>query len=100
MLLLKRLSDAFDEAHTQVVQHYLSNSKSQPDTERVASDKIEYDNTFFTFFVRERVRCSNLKDFKHDIGSEFNKAKEAIAEHKASLEVVLFFIDFLTTNYR
>ncbi len=88
MLLLKRLSDAFDEAHKQVVQHYLSTGKSQPDTERVASDKI---GCYSTLFVPKLIRCSNLKDFKHDIGSEFDKAKEAIAEHKASLEVVLFY---------
>lgn len=60
MLFLKCLSDAFDEAHKQDVQHYLSTGKSHPDTERVASDKIEYDNTLF---VPERIRCSNLKDF-------------------------------------
>ena len=70
MLFLKRLSDAFDEAQEQVIQHYLSTGKSQSDAERLASDEDEYDKTFF---VPERARWSNLKDLKHDIGSELNK---------------------------
>ena len=36
MLFLKRLSDAFDEAHEQVVQYYLSTGKSQSDAKRLA----------------------------------------------------------------
>ena len=95
MLFLKRLSDAFDEAHEQVVQHYLSTGKSQSDAERLASDEDEYDKTFF---VPERARWSNLKDLKHDIGSELNKATEAIEEHNASLEGVLVSIDFNIKN--
>lgn len=95
MLFLKRLSDAFDEAHEQVVQHYLSTGKSQSDAERLASDEDEYDKTFF---VPERARWSNIKDLKHDIGSELNKATEAIEEHNASLEGVLVSIDFNIKN--
>ena len=95
MLFLKRLSDAFDEAHEQVIQHYLSTGKSQSDAERLASDEDEYDKTFF---VPERARWSNLKDLKHDIGSELNKATEAIEEHNASLEGVLVSIDFNIKN--
>ena len=75
MLFLKRLSDAFDEAQEQVIQAYLDMGKSQSDAERLASDEDEYDKTFF---VPERARWSNIKDLKHDIGSELNKATEAI----------------------
>jgi type I restriction enzyme M protein len=95
MLFLKRLSDAFDEAHEQVVQYYLSTGKSQSEAEKLASDEDEYDKTFF---VPERARWSNLKDLKHDIGSELNKATEAIEEHNASLEGVLVSIDFNIKN--
>jgi len=94
MLFLKRLSDAFEEAQEQVVDHYLSSGKSQTDAERLASDVDEYD----TFFVPERSRWSNLKDLKHDIGTEINKANEAIEEHNQSLAGVLGSIDFNNKN--
>ena len=95
MLFLKRLSDAFDEAQEEVIQTYLDMGKSVSDAERLASDQDEYDKTFF---VPERARWSNLKDLKHDIGSELNKATEAIEEDNPSLEGVLVSIDFNIKN--
>lgn len=95
MLFLKRLSDAFEEAQEKVVQHYLSIGKSQADAERLAQDETEYDKTFF---VPDRARWSNLKDLKHDIGSELNKATEAIEECNSPLEDVLVSIDFNIKN--
>ena len=95
MLFLKRLSDAFEEAQEQVIQDYLSTGKSQEDAERHASDKTEYDKTFF---VPERARWSNLKDLKRNIGEELNKATEAMEEHNAPLEGVLVSIDFNIKN--
>ena len=95
MLFLKRLSDAFDEAQEGVIKYYISVGKSQADAERLASDESEYDKTFF---VPERARWSNLKDLKHDIGSELNKATEAIEEFNPSLEGVLVSIDFNIKN--
>ena len=91
MLFLKRLSDAFEEAQEKVVEDYLSMGKSQEDAERLALDENEYHKTFF---VPERARWSNLKDLKHDIGSELNKATEAIEEYNSSLEGVLGSVDF------
>ncbi len=91
MLFLKRLSDAFEEAQEKVVEDYLSMGKSQKDAERLALDENEYHNTFF---VPERARWSNLKNLKHDIGSELNKATEAIEEYNSSLEGVLGSVDF------
>jgi len=95
MLFLKRLSDAFEEAQEQVIQTYLDMGKSQTDAARLASDEDEYDKTFF---VPERARWSNLKDLKHDIGPEMNKATEAIEEYNSSLEGVLSSIDFNIKN--
>ena len=83
MLFLKRLSDAFEEAQEGVIAHYLAEGRSQSEAEQLASDEDEYDNTFF---VPERGRWSNIKNLKHDIGSELNKATEAIEEHNPSLE--------------
>ena len=91
MLFLKRLSDAFEEAREKVVEHYLSIGKSREGAERLASDQDEYDKTFF---VPERARWSNLKNLKHDIGPELNKATETIEEYNSPLEGVLGSVDF------
>ena len=40
----------------------------------------------------------HLKDLKHDIGAELNKATEAIEEHNPTLEGVLVSIDFNIKN--
>jgi len=90
-LFLKRLSDTFDEAQEKVIQHYLSIGKSQTDSERLASDKDEYSNTFF---VSPEAHWSNLKDLKHNIGAELNKANQSLEENNPALEGVLSSIDF------
>jgi type I restriction enzyme M protein len=95
MLFLKRLSDAFEEEQEKVIAHYLKSGKSRADAERLAQDEDEYDKTFF---VPERARWTNLKDLKHDIGAELNKATDAIESHNASLEGVLVSIDFNIKN--
>ena len=95
MLFLKRLSDAFEEAQESVINHYISTGKSAEDAQRLAYDEDEYDKTFF---VPERARWSHLKDLKHDIGAELNKATEAIEEFNPSLEGVLVSIDFNIKN--
>ena len=95
MLFLKRLSDAFDEAQEQVIQTYLDMGKSKSDAELLSIDEDEYDKTFF---IPERARWDNIKDLKHDIGSELNKATEAIEEFNPSLEGVLVSIDFNIKN--
>jgi type I restriction enzyme M protein len=95
MLFLKRLSDAFDEARDGVIQYYLDKGKTQEQAEALAEDKDEYDKTFY---VPEKGRWQNLKDLKHDIGAELNKATEAIEEHNPTLEGVLVSIDFNIKN--
>ena len=95
MLFLKRLSDSFEEEQEKIISHYLSTGKSQEQAEQLASDEDEYDKTFF---VPERARWNQIKDFKHDIGAELNKATETIEEHNPSLEGVLSAIDFNIKN--
>lgn len=95
MLFLKRLSDAFDEEREKVVQTYLDMGKSQEEAECLAAEIDEYSDAFF---VPKRARWPNLKDLKHDIGAELNKATEAIEEHNSSLEDVLASIDFNVKN--
>ena len=77
MLFLKHLSDAFDEERENVIKHYLDTGKSQQQAEQFASEQDEYDKTFF---VPEIARWKNLKDLKYNVGSELNKAIEAIEE--------------------
>ncbi len=95
MMFLKRLSDAFDESREAVIDHYLAKGKSQAQAEELAEDEDEYDSTFF---MPPEARWGALKDLKHDIGAELNKATEAIEEHNASLEGVLVSIDFNIKN--
>ena len=85
MLFLKNLSDAFDEAKEGVIKYYLDQGKTQQQAEIFAGEQDEYTKTFF---VPERAQWKNLKDLKHDIGAELNKATEAIEEQNQSLEGV------------
>ncbi len=95
MMFLKRLSDSFDEEQEKVVLHYLTKGKTPEQAKGLAADEDEYDKTFF---VPERARWSHLKDLKHDIGAELNKATEAIEETNTSLQGVLVSIDFNIQN--
>ncbi|MEW8359709.1 MAG: type I restriction-modification system subunit M [Candidatus Thiodiazotropha sp.] len=95
MMFLKRLSDSFEEEQEKVINYYLEKGKTQAQAEELAQDEDEYDKTFF---VPERARWSNLKDLKHDIGAELNKASEAVEEYNPTLEGVLGSIDFNIKN--
>ena len=95
MMFLKRLSDSFEEEQEKIIQHYILTGKSQQQAEQLAADEDEYDKTFF---VPERARWSEIKDFKHDIGAELNKAIGAIEEHNPDLDGVLSAIDFNIKN--
>jgi type I restriction enzyme M protein len=95
MLFLKRLSDAFEEEQERIVAYYVGKDRSQADASALAQEQDEYVDSFF---VPERARWSTLKDLKHDIGAELNKATEAIEEANPILEGVLVSIDFNIKN--
>lgn len=95
MMFLKRLSDAFEEAQETVVQYYLGKGKSEAQARELANEEDEYDKTFY---IPPVARWDAIKDLKHDIGAELNKATEAIEEYNASLEGVLVSIDFNIKN--
>lgn len=95
MMFLKRLSDAFDEAQEGVVQYYRDKGKTQAQASELANEEDEYDKTFY---IPPIARWETLKDLKHDIGAELNKATEAIEEHNPVLEGVLVSIDFNIKN--
>jgi type I restriction enzyme M protein len=95
MMFLKRLSDAFEESQEQVIQLYLDKGKTQAQAVDLANDEDEYDATFF---IPANARWAALKDLKHNIGEELNKATESIEEFNPSLEGVLVTIDFNIKN--
>ena len=95
MMFLKRLSDAFDEARDIVIKYYVSKGKTEAQARELADDEDEYDKAFY---IPPIARWDALKDLKHDIGAELNKATEAIEEFNASLEGVLVSIDFNIKN--
>lgn len=95
MMFLKRLSDSFDEEQEKVIAHYIGIGKTTKQAHKLAQNEVEYDQTFY---VPDQARWSRLKDLKHDIGAELNKATEAIEEHNPSLEGVLVSIDFNIKN--
>ncbi len=95
MLFLKHLSDAFDEEKEKVISYHIGKGKTKEEAEGYAEEDDEYTNTFF---IPERSRWKNLKNLKHDIGAELNKATEAIEEQNPELERVLVSIDFNIKN--
>lgn len=95
MMFLKRLSDAFEEAQEGVVRYYLGKGKTEAQARALADDEDEYDKTFY---IPPIARWDAIKDLKHDIGAELNKATEAIEEFNPSLEGVLVSIDFNIKN--
>ena len=95
MMFFKRLSDAFDEARQDVIDHYVKEGQSLETATSLADDEDEYDKTFY---VPKRARWEYIKDLKHDIGAELNKATESIEEYNPSLEGVLVSIDFNIKN--
>ncbi|MBT7056467.1 MAG: SAM-dependent DNA methyltransferase, partial [Lentisphaerae bacterium] len=94
-LFLKRLSDAFEEEQDRIVAYYQQEGMSATEAREMAEDQDEYVDTFY---VPDRARWSALKDLKHDIGAELNKATEAIEEINPTLEGVLVSIDFNIKN--
>ena len=95
MMFLKRLSDSFDEEHEKVIAYYVGKGKTELQATEFAEDEDEYDSTFF---IPKSARWDFLKDLKHDIGAELNKATEAIEEYNSPLEGVLVSIDFNIKN--
>jgi len=89
-MFLKRISDSFDEEKEKVIKKFIKKGKNKKDAEKLSNDPIQYD----TFFIPKKSHWNHLKDVKHDVGAELNKAVEAIEEKNPTLEGVLVSIDF------
>ena len=89
-MFLKRISDSFDEEKEKVINKFIKKGKNKKDAEKLSNNPIQYD----TFFIPKKSHWNHLKDVKHDVGAELNKAVEAIEEKNPTLEGVLVSIDF------
>ena len=90
IMFLKRISDTFDEEKEKVINKFLDKKKTLSQAEKLAQNPIEYD----TFFISKKAHWDHIKDTKHNIGEELNKAVEEIEETNPVLEGVLVSIDF------
>lgn len=90
IMFLKRISDTFDEEKEKVIKKFLDQKKTLKQAEELAQNPIEYD----TFFISKKAHWKHIKDTKHNIGEEINKAVEEIEETNPILEGVLVSIDF------
>jgi type I restriction enzyme M protein len=90
IMFLKRISDMFDEERERIINKFTNQGKSLEESKRLSNNSIQYDN----FFIPEKAHWSYLKDLKHDIGNEINKAVELIEEENEILDGVLVSIDF------
>jgi type I restriction enzyme M protein len=93
-LFLKRLSDHFEEEREKIAKKWKKKGKKPKQIEKLLEEEDEYE----AFFIPARARWGNLKDLKKDIGSELNKACEAIEEYNDSIEGVLKAIDYNNKN--
>ena len=90
IMFLKRISDTFDEEKEKVINKFLDKKKTLSQAEKLAQNPIEYD----TFFISKKAHWDHIKDTKHNIGEELNKAVEEIEETNPVLEGVLVSVDF------
>ena len=90
-MFLKRISDSFDEEREKIINKFLKKKKNQKQAEKLANDPDQYD----TFFIPKKAHWNHLKDLKHDVGEELNKAIAVIEEENEELEGVLVSIDFV-----
>lgn len=95
MLFLKRASDEFVDQQAQVVQELVDDGHESEEAEELKEDPVFYDGVFF---VPKEARWERLRDEVHtNVGSELNKALEALEGANPELEGVVQHIDFNAT---
>ncbi|WP_067597193.1 type I restriction-modification system subunit M [Nocardiopsis listeri] len=95
MLFLKRASDEFVEQQAQVVQELVEDGHTPEEAEELKEDPVFYDGVFF---VPKEARWERLRNKVHtNVGSELNKALEALEGANPELEGVVQHIDFNAT---
>ena len=95
MLFLKRASDEFVDEQEQVVRERIADGHSAEEAEELKEESVFYDGVFF---VPKEARWERLRDKVHtNVGSELNKALEALEGANPELEGVVQHIDFNAT---
>ncbi len=90
MLFLKRLSDLFDQERAQITKDLKARGVSAADIATQLANPDKY-----TFFVPENARWSKIRHLKTNVGTELNKALEAVEDANVdSLQDVLKHINF------
>lgn len=91
MLFLKYASDQFEDERQQVIASQLARGRSQAEAEQ----RAESPSFYKTFYVPTRARWAQIRDHAHHgVGSELNKALQALEHENRSLDGVLQHIDF------
>jgi len=94
MLFLKRCSDVFDQARSDVIKKRMGKGVSAEQAAEDAENKVWYGKTG-AFWVPPQSRFSYLVDEAHEnIGDKLNKALGGIEAENIALEGVLDHIDF------
>lgn len=94
MLFLKRCSDVFDQARSNVIKKRITNGLSEEQATQDAENKVWYGKTG-AFWVPLQSRFRYLIDEAHEnIGDKLNKALGGIESENIALEGVLDHIDF------
>tara|TARA_R110002049_G_C9177600_1_gene563030 strand:+ start:8301 stop:10766 length:2466 start_codon:yes stop_codon:yes gene_type:complete len=94
MLFLKRSSDVFGQARTEVVQKRIAGGTSPEQAAEEAENKVWYGRSG-TFWVPPQSRFEFLVNEAHEnIGDTLNKALGGIESENIALEGVLDHIDF------
>ena len=91
ILLLKRLSDIFEESREKIIKNYISEGKLPDDARQLASDESKYIDTFF---IPEKAPWSEIQNIQEDIGNETTKLVPLIEAHNSSLKDVLNSTNF------
>ncbi|PYE85166.1 N-6 DNA methylase [Phyllobacterium leguminum] len=94
MLFLKRCSDVFEQARSEVIQKCVASGVSPQQAAKDAEKKIWYGRSG-TFWVPPQSRFEFLVNEAHEnIGDTLNKALGGIESENSALEGVLDHIDF------
>lgn len=93
LMVLKRLSDRFDESREAIIESWMREGKSQTEAEAIANDPDEY--TGGSYFIPEGARWADLMKVGENRAEAIDKAIEAIEDTNSQyLEGVLGGVTF------
>ncbi|HCE1906504.1 TPA: N-6 DNA methylase [Vibrio parahaemolyticus] len=91
IVILKHVSDVFEEEYRRVIERHLTKGKTQAEAVQLAEDEREYVGTFY---IPQNARWSFLLGLKYNIGEELNRVTRVIEKYNPLLEDVLVTVDF------